>query len=256
MIKAVFFDLDGTLLSHTQGRIPESTLQALERLKQKGILVFLATGRHITELRRLLGNTLDFAGMVTLNGQLCLDRQGRIVLEAPFQGKDLDTILEAFHSREYPMILVEQEQMYINYIDDYVVQTQKEISSPLPRVGEYTGAKLYQAVLYGDPSRLQKFNQRLIAAKINWWNPLGVDVIDDRGGKEEGIRFFLEQYGISPEEIMAFGDGQNDIGMLRYAGIGVAMGNAMEEVMPWADYVTDHIDRDGVSKALAHFELI
>ncbi len=256
MIKAAFFDLDGTLLSHSMGCIPASTLRALEILEEKRIKVFLATGRHISEVCRFLGRNMEFEGMITLNGQVCLNSGGYAVLELPLRQPDLDTIVQAFRSKEFPIILVEREQMYINYIDDYVVRAQQEISSPLPRVGEYTGGRLFQAVLYGDPGRLQEFTQRLVSAKINWWNPVGVDVIDDEGGKAHGVKWFIDAYGIAPEEIIAFGDGQNDVEMLRMAGIGVAMGNAMEETKQAADYVTDHIDRDGVYNALAHFGLI
>lgn len=67
---------------------------------------------------------------------------------------------------------------------------------------------------------------------------------------------YIESLGISREETIAFGDGENDMGMLRYAGIGVALGNAEEEVKAAADYVTADIDDQGVWKALKHFEII
>ena len=66
----------------------------------------------------------------------------------------------------------------------------------------------------------------------------------------------LEQYGIQPEESIAFGDSENDNEMLRAAGIGVAMGNALEETKAASDYVTDDCDDEGVAHALAHFALI
>ena len=66
----------------------------------------------------------------------------------------------------------------------------------------------------------------------------------------------MEKYGISLEETMAFGDGENDMDMLKFVQVGVAMGNADEAVKTSADYVTAHIDEDGVAKALHHFGLI
>ena len=66
----------------------------------------------------------------------------------------------------------------------------------------------------------------------------------------------MEYFGIAPEEIIAFGDGGNDIEMLRYAGIGVAMGNAADEVKQIADYVTTGVDNNGIAQALQHFNLI
>ena len=71
-----------------------------------------------------------------------------------------------------------------------------------------------------------------------------------------GIKRYLELTGIKREEIIAFGDAENDLDMLRFAGIGVAMGNGAEEVKAAADYVTADIDDDGIEKALKHFQLI
>ena len=83
-----------------------------------------------------------------------------------------------------------------------------------------------------------------------------MDIISGNGDKTWGIRQYIELKGISREEIIAFGDGENDIGMLKYAGIGVALGNAGDEVKVGADYVTADIDDDGVWKALKHYHVI
>jgi hypothetical protein len=83
-----------------------------------------------------------------------------------------------------------------------------------------------------------------------------MDVVPEGGSKSVGIDAICRSYGIAPDETMAFGDGQNDIEMLRHAGIGVVMGNAAEEVQAAADYVTASVDEDGVSRALRHFGLI
>ena len=83
-----------------------------------------------------------------------------------------------------------------------------------------------------------------------------MDIISEGGGKVFGIQKYLEYLDIRKEEIMAFGDAQNDVEMLQYAAIGVAMGNAKPEVQAIADYVTASVDDDGIEKALKHFELI
>lgn len=77
-----------------------------------------------------------------------------------------------------------------------------------------------------------------------------------RGGKDAGIRAVLDYEGILPGETMAFGDGHNDIGMLKFAGIGVAMGDAEQAVRDSADYVTSSVDDDGIARALRHFGVL
>ena len=91
---------------------------------------------------------------------------------------------------------------------------------------------------------------------VTSWSDTGIDIIPKEGGKSAGIRKYLEEQGLDRSEVMAFGDGENDIEMIRFAGIGVAMGNAAESVKAAADYVTDTIDNDGIEKALRHFGLI
>jgi len=91
---------------------------------------------------------------------------------------------------------------------------------------------------------------------VTHWHPDGWDVIAKGGGKQTAIRRYLAENGLTPEEAIAFGDGENDIGMLKLAGIGVAMGNAEGIVKEAADYVTTDIDDNGIENALKHFGLI
>ena len=82
------------------------------------------------------------------------------------------------------------------------------------------------------------------------------DLIPADGGKAVGMQVVLEHFGWSRDNAIAFGDGGNDVDMLRFAGIGVAMGNATDEPKTVADYVTDSVDDAGISNALHHFEIL
>ena len=88
------------------------------------------------------------------------------------------------------------------------------------------------------------------------WNPLFTDIVPLGSSKRVGIDKMLEHYHIGLDECMAFGDGGNDIQMLSHVGIGVAMGNAAEDVMSAAGYVTPSVDENGVYNALKHFNII
>ena len=78
MIKAAFFDVDGTLFSHSMKKFPESTKEALRLLRKKGIKIFLSTGRSYIEAGKLPWEDIVFDGYVTLNGQVCTDENDRI----------------------------------------------------------------------------------------------------------------------------------------------------------------------------------
>lgn len=88
------------------------------------------------------------------------------------------------------------------------------------------------------------------------WNEYGLDLCEVSIGKAAGLKAIGELYGIAPQEMIAFGDSQNDLTMLEYAGIGVVMGNAQKWIQEAADYVTADQDEGGIARACLHFGLI
>lgn len=256
MIKAAFFDVDGTLLSHKSKQVPLSTREALKKLKAAGIRCVVSTGRMLQEMDKLPMGNLGFDAHITLNGQLTLDGNREILYGMPITGALRDFVLQLFREKRIPVILVEKDRLYLNFINQRVEQVQADISSKVPPLGEYRGGELYQACFY--PPREQAALLRTLTelGTVTHWHPDGWDVIAKGGGKQTAIRRYLEENGLTPEEAIAFGDGENDIGMLKLAGIGVAMGNAEAIVKEAADYVTTDIDDNGIANALKHFGLI
>lgn len=117
-------------------------------------------------------------------------------------------------------------------------------------------APIYQMIGYMTRKETENLAPKIPNCKITRWYEDGIDIISKDGGKDHGIRKILEVHGFTREESIAFGDSDNDLEMLEFAGIGVAMGNAAESVKEVADYVTSHIDEDGIWNACKHFELI
>ncbi len=256
MIKAIFFDIDGTLLSHQSKTVPPSAKSAICQLKDKGIKLFTATGRHMNEIRKLPAGSLPFDGYVTLNGQICLDADRTILHDTPISAEDTVRMSSIFAKKEIPILMIESDRMYINFINPAVRAAQKAISTPLPAIGTYTGNKVYQFIVFGEEKPVHDLTRQLSCCKMSQWNPHAFDIIPQKGGKIAGIRHILEHFGIQPQETMAFGDGDNDMEMLRHAGIGVAMGNANDKVKRHADYVTSHIDQDGIMRALEYYGIL
>ena len=256
MIKVIFFDVDGTLLSHTRGEVSASTRAALAALREKGILCVLATGRHLPELEDLPIRDIAFDGYITLNGHLSLDGKRNVTHGLPFVGEEKEQVLQLFHGTEFPVMLIEKDSMYFNFVDHRAEAAQTEISSPLAPLGRYTGSEIYLGVVYAAKEDEPLLRSRLPACRLTRWNDHGLDINTRGGGKMVAIRRYLAAQGIRPEEAMAFGDGENDIEMLEFAGIGVAMGNASDAVKARADFVTADVDEDGIAKALQHFHIL
>ncbi len=256
MIKAIFFDVDGTILSHKSKQVPKSTREALDLLKEKGIKRVLATGRHISEIDYLPLNDIKFDGYLTLNGQLCLDANRNVIFSQPISKKSKEIIVKMFNEKRIPILLLEKEKMYINYNDEYVEFAQKAISTPLPTVGTYQGEDIYQVIGFVSEKQQDEVFSILDDCEITRWNKFGCDIIASGGGKAKGIAQYLTTYGIDRKESMAFGDGENDIEMLNYVQIGIAMANGEEIVKENAEYVTDSVDDDGIMKALKQFKIL
>ena len=153
MIKAIFFDVDGTLLSHRTGRISPHTRACIRSLRAGGTLVFLSTGRHILELRSLPVGEMAFDGYITLNGQLCLDSSQRQLSGTPLPPQAVQALADLFCADGPPLALVEEERIYINRVTDAVRQAQAEISTPVPEVAPYTGRPVYQATAFCSEKR-------------------------------------------------------------------------------------------------------
>lgn len=256
MVKVVFFDVDGTLISHSQNAVPESTRTALNQLSEKGIQRVIATGRHMLELSLLPVSNIHFDAYITLNGQLCLDAQGNTLFGNPITGKSKEYIIRMFHEKTVPIMIVEKENMYINFVNQNVQVAQDAISTPVPNVGEYTGNEIFQAIAYLEKGREETIAGQMPGCKVTRWNDFAVDIIAASGGKRVGIIEYLRKNNIRKEETMAFGDGENDIEMLRFVQIGVAMGNADDNIKGNSDYVTSSVDNNGIKEALVALKII
>ena len=257
MIKAAFFDLDGTLLSHTSYAVPQSTRESLNNLRARGIKTYLCTGRHLIELDLLPISDICYDGYIMLNGHICLDENKQMVFGIPFPEDTTQALIAAFKEQQLPLVLVEESGLTLNFVNDTVIRAQKAISTPVPEIAPYDGKPIYQATTFApreEDDRIRAIMPPNCHAAR--WNDRGVDLILDGGGKVAGIRYFLEREGLCAEECIAFGDAENDIDMLEFCGIGVAMGNAQDQVKKIADYVTADIDDDGIEKALRFYGIL
>lgn len=256
-VRAVFFDIDGTLISYRTHTMPPSTLRALQALHDKGIKVVLASGRPLFLMASIL-ELFPFDAIAALNGQVCYV-DGQVIRKQTFDREDMRRL--AAHAEEcgYPCLIMEENSSFLTGVNDAVREHYRIIDEDMTQLGEtawITERDVYQFVVYADARDETALVEMLSGAEAIRAAPMCLDFIPSTGGKPMGMQAIADHFGIPMEATMAFGDGMNDTSMLQAAGIGVAMGNAEDAVKDAADYVTGDVDEDGVWDALRRLAVI
>lgn len=258
MVKAVFFDIDGTLVSFNTHQVPQSAIDSIEALRKKGIKVFIATGRHLAAINNL--GDLQFDGYITLNGSYCFAGKEEVIYKHCIPAKDISSLIHyQKESEAFPVILVQENGMYLNYKNDRVEEVLKLLNFPEPPVCPFDrmpAKEVFQIIAFFGEHQEERIMALLPDCESTRWSPLFTDVVPAGSSKRVGIDHMIAHFGISLEETLSFGDGGNDIQMLKHTGLSVAMGNAEEEVKQAAKYVTSSVDEDGVFYALKHLGVL
>lgn len=261
MTKAVFFDVDGTLVSFRQQCLSDQLLADLSDLRKRGIKIFLSTGRALQDLERTgMLRGAEFDGYVTLGGQYCCDADGAAFRDVPIDRDDLRGAYEVFLSNPQLCAIMEGNgESYLTQVNDRVREIYQFLHTNLYPVRSpewLLEGKVYQLAPFVTPEEEKLLLDAMPGCTHTRWHPKGIDILRKDGGKGAGIRAAMERYGLTAQETMAFGDGENDMSMMALAGISVAMGNGTDEVKAMASYVTCTVENDGVSQALRHFGLL
>jgi len=255
-VRAIFIDMDGTLLK-ASNNISLRNMEAIYSLMNQGVEVFLATGRHYevtVPYHKQIGLRTP---MICLNGAAIHDAEtGRV--------KQMKTI-RINEGRLHHMTAESSCNVIIHTANGlYCKETNEEIDYwtnvgqiPPRYIGDLRQA-IYQDVLKysvrtGAPSPEFSALFKNEAEVIDWND--GFELVAPNVSKWSAIKSLLTEFRMSPNEVVAIGDGPNDIEMLRQVGTGVAMGNACEKVKAAADFVTGHHENDGLAEFIERYLL-
>lgn len=245
-IKIIFFDIDGTLIDMNKKRISEKTLEALIRLKERGILLCIATGRSPVSLPKFEG--VEFDAFLTFNGSYCFHKEGDI-FRNPIPHEDVLTILRNAASLGKSVSLATKERLAANGWEEDLAQYYAFARLKLEVAEDFEetlGEDVYQVMMGCREEDYLAVLKDVQGAKITAWWDRAVDIIPADGGKGTGIEKILAYYHLDQSQAMAFGDGNNDIEMLRAVGTGVAMENASPGLKAVADDFCGHVAEDGI----------
>ena len=273
-MKYLFFDIDGTLLSHTEG-VSAKTIEALKLAKENGHKIFICTGRSYAEIPKIIYQ-FNFDGVIAAAGGYV--RVGdEVIYNKVLPEHLIDNIINKLKDLDIPYVLEGVDEVYSHddalYINDKRIQKMLDIKNKT----NYEHAA-YHYRIERKKSVADYFNERKEISKMTLYgvnddnyDELVKSIDEDfyllrykeyseliaKGtNKFTGIEKTMKYFGDSIENTFAFGDSLNDLDMLTHANTGIAVGNAPKEVKEHADYVTDDIHDDGIYNAMKHFNLI
>lgn len=264
MKKAIFFDMDGTLLykkAETESPIiSEETKKALQEVKAKGNLIFIATGRPLAFLTKEVMD-IGFSGYILANGAVIMvDEQ--VVKNTPLNQIKLKKILDELDKKNIEYILQTKSKSYmkndaINLINFYnycgVDFDMIENDFILDEIID----EVVKVEMLPTTNENIDFCQSLEDDDFNLMGhpPYTFELYARDVSKATGIKEMLEIMEIDLQHTYAFGDGKNDIEMLQLVNCGIAMDNASEEVKQHANLVCGSATQEGVSKMLKQLEI-
>ena len=259
-VKALFFDIDGTLVSFKTHRIPQSTVDALEQAKKNGVEIYISTGRPKQIINNLgqIEHLID--GYITTNGARCFV-QDTVVSQHAILPSDVKKIIDAADRDNYPAIVVSESRFAIHHYTDEVYEIfckglGVDSSIFITDVNDLGEEPILQVTPFCTVEQEALLMPTLENCTSGRWHPAFTDITARGADKGKGLHAMADYLGLNIEETMAFGDGGNDISIIKKAGVGVAMGNAGDELKQVADFITTHVDEDGVKNALIKYGVI
>lgn len=275
MIKAIFFDIDGTLIT-SNNHVLASTKMGIHQLKERGYIVGIATSRGPNMLPTAV-TKIPFDYWVTYNGQLIYDKNGTVIYKHPLDHYDL-TQIQCYAQKQNSRYLLQTEtknygstlmkvaqnewvlpsvHFMKRHIDEEWIQSIHRLRLLMPdRRIHHCHTDVYQVTLMQPKYYDDKLKKALTSLTITRSNPFTVEIVSANISKSNGIRKALYREQLSLENVLFFGDNYNDIAVMEQVKYGVAMGNAIDELQQKAIYTTDTNQNDGIYKALCHFKLI
>jgi Cof subfamily protein (haloacid dehalogenase superfamily) len=266
MYKLIALDMDGTLLREDK-TISKETHRAIQSARAKGVKVVLTTGRPIDGVKRYLKelnlvNEDDYA--IAYNGALVQNaKTKRVIAQTLMSLEDVDYLYK----------LSQQLKVNIHALTDYSCITPKwskysQVEADINQIPlEFVdfndinkNTTIVKIMFIDEPEYLSEVIAKLPEEVYEKYSvlrsaPYFLEFLDRNVNKGAGVGLLAEKLGIKPEEVICVGDAGNDIHMIQFAGLGVAMGNAFPEVKEIADYVTLSNEENGVAHVIDKFVL-
>lgn len=263
--RAIALDLDGTLTNHDKVVTPR-TRQALLKAQEQGAIIILASGRptygivpvaECLELEKRGGYILSYNG-----GNIVNTKTGEKLFSQFLPDAVIPILYKYAKEKNHALLGYAGNEIITEMPDDQYVKEESRINKmnirKVDNLLEALEPHPTKLLMTGDPTDMIKAEEELVeilGEKMDIFRsaPFFLELVPKGIDKAQSLLRLLSKINLTPADLMAFGDGYNDLSMLKLAGVGVAMANAAPEVRADADYVTLSNEEDGVAEALLHF---
>lgn len=255
--KLIVFDIDGTLVTDEQLVLSE-TKEAIAALKQAGHMVMIATGRSLPSAKLVLDDT-GIEHCILSNGAVAFSEGDQIYGNA-LDKEALEEFIAISDENNVDIVFngLKETKMRNQEFKPETKIAMESFGENLPEVEKdfHQREDIYQVVAVVKKDEMAIYGEKFPKFRFVRWHEFGVDVLPKNGSKAETLKIVADKYGFDQADIMAFGDGNNDIEMINYAGTGVVMGNAQPHLKEIADFITLSNNDGGICHALKHYKLV
>ncbi len=261
--KLMAVDIDGTLLNN-DGVLTDKTIDTIKKAVEKGLVFTISTGRPIQGLEKINKELNLDVPFITYNGaMIIMSKTKNVLFEQRLSSNATKSIIDLGRKLKTSIMVWSLNKLYVEEINEKsekytAISGVEAILSKDFDIAIKNGAT--KILWHDDVETIEKFQSEIgqyldDSIVFHTSRPYFLEFVDKKVSKAKAMEKIGECYGIDRSEMIAVGDGFNDISMIEYAGLGVVMGNAPEEVKKVGDYVTLSNDEDGVAYAIEKFFL-
>lgn len=266
MYKLIAIDMDGTLLREDKS-VSEATKKAIERARKKGVKVVITSGRPIAGITRYLKElnlTQEEDYVISFNGGLIQKAKTKEALyKSVLKGSDLSYLYKISKQVKVNMHAFSKLGCIAPKLSKYTELEGAMCNIPV-NIVDFSAIKgdedIEKVMFVDEPEILDEAIKKIPKEVYDKYTvvksePYFLEFLNRNCNKGEGVKALAKYLGIDQKEVICIGDAGNDLHMIKFAGLGVAMGNAFEEIKKAADYVTSTNEEDGVAEVIEKFIL-
>ncbi|NLK67668.1 MAG: HAD family phosphatase [Clostridiaceae bacterium] len=261
--KLLSVDIDGTLINNKKEVTPK-TKERIHKAIEKGVVFTISSGRPVQGVQLITDQLELDVPVITYNGAMVITGESRNIIYSCNMKKEDALQIESLGKQRDTLIAIwSDNKLYVNHMNELAIKY-STISGTEPvlytEIEQLIEKGINKILWYDDVERIEEYERELktiLSPTVNFHTsqPFFLEFVDINASKAIALEKLGSHYGICKEEMIAIGDGYNDLSMIEYAGLGVAMENAPQEIKQAADFVTLSNEDDGVAYVIDKFIL-